>query len=114
MTRIARKPDDVTTRLMFCALCKQNGLPEPIPEYRFARPRRWRLDYAWPWHKVALEVEGGAWTGGRHTRGSGFVADIEKYNELAVRGWRLVRVVPKALLTSETVELLRRALSEAA
>lgn len=84
-----------------------NGITSPVTEYRFATDRRWRFDYAWPMQKIALEVEGGVWTNGRHTRGSGFVKDMEKYNRAAVLGWRVVRVVPNDLRTIETVEMMR-------
>lgn len=86
------------------------GLPAPVPEHSFEPSRRWRLDLAWPSHRLALEVEGGVWTGGRHTRGAGFLKDMEKYNRLAVLGWRLLRVTPDRLLTPETVALVRSAL----
>ena len=80
------------------ALCKAARLPIPTPEYRFAAPQRqWRMDYAWPLHKVALEVEGGVWTRGRHTRGTGFMKDLAKYNAAASRGWRIVRCTPGTL-----------------
>lgn len=86
------------------------GLPTPSVEYQFAPPRRWRFDYAFVPQKLAVEVEGGAWIAGRHTRGAGFIADMEKYNEACARGWRLLRVQPKDLLSEATVELIRRAL----
>lgn len=62
-------------------------------EYRFCK-RFWRFDFAWPEHKVALEVEGGVWKGkrGGHTSGMGYSKDCEKYNEAAVRGWKVIRV----------------------
>ena len=66
-------------------------LPPPIAEYRFAPPRRWRFDFAWPDLMTAVEFEGGVWSGGRHTRGKGFENDCEKYNEAAARGWRVYR-----------------------
>jgi hypothetical protein len=74
-------------------------MPEPEREYRFAPPRRWRFDYAWPLHRVALEVEGGAFAGGRHTRGAGFRNDLEKYNTATAAGWRVFRVLPEQLLS---------------
>lgn len=63
----------------------------PEPEYKFHPVRKWRLDFAWPSLRLAVEIEGAVWTGGRHTRGSGFLADIDKYNALASMGWRLLR-----------------------
>ena len=44
------------------------GIPTPETEVRFDRVEWWRFDYAWtPW-MIALEVEGGVFTGGRHVR----------------------------------------------
>lgn len=82
----------------------------PLTEHKFHDTRRWRFDYAWPEHQVALEVEGGVWVGGRHTSGAGFVKDMEKYNEAACMGWRIIRCQPRQLCSMQTVETLRRAL----
>ena len=71
---------------------KTTALPRPEREYRFAPPRRWRFDLAWPALKVAVEVEGGSWVGGRHSRPGGFEKDAEKYNEAVIAGWRVLRV----------------------
>lgn len=79
------------------SLCRERGLPEPIPEYRFHATRRWRFDFAWPLFLVAVEVEGGIWTQGRHTRGPGVLADMEKYNAAAIIGWRILRYSPQTL-----------------
>lgn len=82
------------------SLCRAEGLPEPVPEYRFHPTRRWRFDYCWPLHKVALEVEGGVWTQGRHTRGQGFVDDMAKYNAAALLGFIVLRYTPQQLTAS--------------
>lgn len=66
-------------------------LPEPEAEYRFHPTRKWRFDIAWPIERVAVELDGGVYSGGRHTRGAGFVKDCEKLNEATVRGWRILR-----------------------
>lgn len=95
---------------LFLILVRHAGLPVPTPEYRFHPVRRWRVDYAWPDRKLAVEIEGGAWTGGRHTRGEGFLGDIEKYNALAYMGWRLLRFTPPQIKSGEFLEILRRCL----
>lgn len=107
------------------AYWRECGLPEPTPEFVFAPPRKWRFDFAWlddEYHHrthsegsytrrpVAMEVEGGIWTGGRHTRGVGFARDMEKYNEAAALGWRVIRVQPQDLLLKQTVDLIKRCL----
>jgi hypothetical protein len=91
---------------VFAAMLKAAGLPMPVTEYRFAPDRKWPFDFAWPTQMVALEVEGGVFTGGRHTRGVGFLRDMEKYNRAVVLGWRLVRCTPTTLCTQATVAML--------
>lgn len=90
--------------------CRASGLPEPEPEYLFASPRRWRFDFAFIAARVALEIEGGAWSRGRHTRGKGFLNDMAKYNEAVLRGWRVIRVTPQQIESGEAFEYLERAL----
>ena len=68
------------------------GLPMPVEEYRFHPTRRWRFDLAWPDRKFAVEIEGGAWSHGRHVRGKGFTQDCVKYAEALCLGWRVLRV----------------------
>ena len=69
----------------------QTDLPEPEREYRFAPPRRWRFDFAWPEHKVAVEIEGGLFKGGRHQSLDGFLKDAEKYEAALLKGWTVYR-----------------------
>ncbi len=96
-------PDALDTLLLAA------GLPLPVREYRFAPPRRWRFDFAWPDRGLALEIEGGVWTGGRHVRGRGYERDCEKYAEAALRGWRVLRVTPGMVRDGRAVALLARA-----
>lgn len=82
----------------------------PTREYQFAPPRRWRFDYAFLGPKAAVEIEGGAWSGGRHTRGSGFIKDMEKYNEATRLGWRVFRFTPKQLRNGEAQVYMQKVL----
>lgn len=66
------------------------GQPEPATQHRFCDFRRWRFDFAWPERMVAVEIQGGHWSGGRHVRGKGYQADCEKHNAATLRGWRLL------------------------
>ena len=70
-------------------------LPIPESEFRFHPTRKFRFDFAWPDHKLGLEIDGGVWTGGRHTRPKGFIRDQEKTNLAAVEGWQVLRVTPQ-------------------
>lgn len=112
MKTVQRVVKDAGRSTLLTALLRTNGLDRMRPEYRFAPPRKWRFDYCWPAYKVALEVEGGVWTRGRHTRGAGFLKDIEKYNEAASLGWLVLRTTPDKLLTRDTIELLKRTIKQ--
>jgi len=95
----------------FGFMLAEAGLPMPETEFKFLTDRKFRLDYAWPERKLALEQEGGVWKQGRHTRGSGFIKDMEKYNLLAATGWRLLRCTPDQLHTTATIELIAMAIN---
>jgi very-short-patch-repair endonuclease len=69
-------------------------VPAPEREYRFHATRKWRFDFAWPEVRLAVEVDGGTWTGGRHTRGKGYREDCVKMADALLAGWRVLRVVP--------------------
>jgi hypothetical protein len=98
-----------TTPLIAMQFFQSHGLPAPAAELKFHPERRWRFDYAWPALKIALEVEGGIWSGGRHTSPQGFVKDMAKYNAAACLGWRVLRVAPKDLLTLATAKMVKEA-----
>jgi very-short-patch-repair endonuclease len=85
-------------------------LPTPETEFRFAAGRRWRFDFAWPGAQVALEIEGGTWSGGRHVRGAGFAADAAKYAEATIAGWRVIRVTSSQVRRGDALGWLKRAL----
>ncbi|MCG6219241.1 endonuclease domain-containing protein [Vibrio diabolicus] len=90
---------------------KALGLAQPEKEYRFHETRRWRFDFAYPEQQLAVEVEGGTWAGGRHTRGSGYEKDCEKYNAAALRGWSILRFTGSMIKSGKAVETLKEALS---
>ena len=90
--------------------CELAGLPKPEAEYRFHPTRRWRFDFAWPATSLAVEVDGGAWVNGRHSRGAGVEKDCEKYAEAMCAGWRILRVTPKQVKTGEALAWISRLL----
>lgn len=98
------------------------GGPEPRREHVFMREtstegpvRKWRFDFAWPEVRLAVEIEGGVNDGedrGRHTRAAGFERDAVKYNEAALMGWSVIRLIPgmiqPTLLERLIAEIARR------
>ncbi len=99
----------------FVTLRKQLApwLPEPARGHVFAavasevtRPRKWAFDFAWVAEKVAVEVEGGVFTQGRHTRGRGFTEDAWKYGTATALGWAILRCTG-GMLAKEPERFLR-------
>jgi len=93
-------------------------------ELQFCPPRRWRFDYVilykrgpvgniaknilgglYP-YELAVEIEGGGWIGGRHMRGKGFEADLEKYATATAMGYTVFRFSPRMILTGQAKEFL--------
>jgi hypothetical protein len=89
-----------------------HGIPAWVEEHRFDADRKWRFDFAWPSRMLAVEVEGGTHSGGRHTRGAGYAADCEKYNAATIAGWRVLRFTGDHLRgdPSAAMATLRRAM----
>jgi very-short-patch-repair endonuclease len=100
--------------LAFDVQCRAVGLPVPVAEFTFHQVRKWRIDWAWPDQKVALEVEGGVFIQGRHSRGAGMLKDFEKYNALAAAGWRLIRVTPSQVRSGAALAAVEAALKAVA
>jgi len=86
-------------------------------EVKFHPTRKWRFDFAVRHGQfgngIAIEVEGGTWTGGRHVRPASFEKDCEKYGEAAILGWRVIRVTGAMVKDGRALALVERALNEA-
>jgi very-short-patch-repair endonuclease len=94
---------------------RAEGLPVPERQFRFYPLRRWTVDFAWvPPAALIVEVEGGSWSSGRHTRGKGFEEDCRKYATAVLLGWRVLRVTTAMVKSGEAVRLVRQALESRA
>ncbi|ENX29509.1 MULTISPECIES: DUF559 domain-containing protein [Acinetobacter] len=60
-------------------------------EFEFHPKRKWRADFHLVGKKILVEVEGAIWSGGRHTRGKGYIGDMEKYNAATMMGFQVLR-----------------------
>lgn len=63
----------------------------PIEEYQFTPSRKFRFDYAFPDHKIAIEYEGLFCVTSAHTNPGGYINDCQKYNLATKLGWRILR-----------------------
>ena len=99
------------------------GVPDPRRQFRFHPDRKWAFDFAWldrvtdeegntydSTHGLAVEVEGGTWVGGRHSRGAGFEGDCSKYNAATLLGWRVLRFTGTMVKSWEAARTIKKAL----
>jgi hypothetical protein len=100
------------TALPLDALAALHGLPGGMVEYRFAPPRRWRWDLCWPDRHllVAVEVNGGLWVRGRHSRAKGAEADYCKNAAGILLGWRVFWCSTEQLNSGLVWEWVRKAM----
>lgn len=86
-------------------------LPEHEKEIMFHPERRWRFDYAWPDIKIALEVHGGVFTNGRHTRGKGFTEDKVKMNTAQLLGWIVIEATTAHVKNGQMLTWIKEAIA---
>lgn len=102
-------------------------LPLPETQAMFHPTRKWRFDFAWKLKvyardesgamrceefKVAVEIQGGAFSQGGHSRGAQQARDHAKLNEAQRLGWIVLQYGTKAMgdpykVAAEVAELLR-------
>ena len=101
---------------LLAAQLEQAGIPFER-EYRFAPPRRWRADF-WilrPYGvetlpNILVEIDGGGYVAGRHSRGAGMERDAEKQSAAAILGYRVIRATPKQVEDGRCLSWIRQAL----
>lgn len=68
----------------------------------------WRFDFLIEGTMFAVEVDGGTWSGGRHTRGAGFAEDCIKCNEAAILGYTVLRFTSDQVNSGVALSAIRR------
>jgi len=72
---------------------------EPEREYQFDPVRKWRIDFAWPERKLAVEIESSV-----HRIKSRFASDLDKYNAMQKAGWTLLRYTAKMVHAGTAID----------
>lgn len=72
--------------------------------------RKWRLDFYWPEHGLAAEVDGGLYVNGRHNRGAAMEEQYYRDQEAAKQGILVLRFSPKQVKSGRAVEVIRHML----
>lgn len=79
-------------------------------QHKFHETRLWRFDFAYPEYKIALEVHGGTYMRGAHSRGPQQRKDMEKASEAAILGWLVLFVDSNDVKKKVHIDRIQRAL----
>ncbi len=77
-------------------------------EFKFCQDRKWRADFHLVDKMILIEVEGGIWSQGRHTRGKGYQEDMVKYNSAQVLGYSVYRYSTEQVKSGKAIDDIRR------
>jgi hypothetical protein len=98
------------------------GVPAAEREVKFHPTRKWRLDFAWPEWKVAIEYQGGLFAGAKkgmkdewkdrasHRSLAGTLRDHWKGNEAQLLGWVVILANAQTVVTGQVLAWAERAL----
>jgi very-short-patch-repair endonuclease len=117
--RATKKPAQSKEEL-FAFQCRAMKLPPVLRNYQFAQSmgRRWRFDFAFITHNVAVEIEGltvrriggELVCTGRHASIEGFKGDCTKYASAALLGWTVLRFEQSQVKAGLAIDMTQRLL----
>lgn len=81
-------------------------------EFYFHPDRKWRADFHLIDKKILVEIEGGIWSGGRHTRGKGYLGDMEKYNAATMMGFQVIRFSTDQVKSGHAIQQIEMMVGE--
>lgn len=93
----------------FAAQLRAVGIPH-TRQAKWCSGRRFRADFALTEHGILVEVQGGAWSGGRHTRGAGYAADCVRMGKAVALGWTMLYVTPQQVTSGEALAMVEAAM----
>ena len=117
-----------TAEILLAEQLTQAGIPfEREVPFAASMGRKWRADFMVAdialgggnlmeaierarHNRLLIEVDGGGYIRGRHSRGSGIEADAEKQSAAAILGYRVLRVTPKQVEDGRALAWVKQAL----
>ena len=84
------------------------GLPEPLLQFKFLDDRRYKADFAWPAIQLLVEVDGGTFSKGRHSRPTGRSNDCVRDIEALLAGFTTVRLTTDLVESGQGADLVQQ------
>ena len=86
------------------------GLTGYVREYQAIPGRRFRFDFAWRKERLLVEINGGTYSKGAHSTGTGINRDYEKGNLAVLNGWRVLSFDTKQVKSGAALEMVEQIL----
>jgi len=83
------------------------GLGGYVREAQIIPHRKYRYDFYYPEANLCIEIQGGVWSNGAHSRPTGITRDYEKANLCVQHGFRLLQFDVKQVKSGDAVEFVR-------
>ena len=87
------------------------GVAAPEREVCLIPGRKYRFDMIWAEARLAVEVQGGTWSQGAHSRGGGQARDCEKAALATLLGWRCLAVTVDQVRSGAAAVWIQQALA---
>ena len=95
---------------LFAMQLDSAGLTGYIREYKAIPGRRFRFDFAWRKERLLVEINGGTYSKGAHSTGTGINRDYEKGNLAVLNGWRVLSFDTKMVKSGAALEVVEQIL----
>ena len=99
-------------RILYAQICDRTKIPLPVQQLRFAAGRDYRADFAWPDHRLLVEVDGGLWIGGKHAIALHETRRQRRRIYAQALGWSIVEVGPPDVRSGAACDLIERWLTD--
>jgi very-short-patch-repair endonuclease len=80
------------------------GLGGYVREFRAIPGRKFRFDFCFREERLLIEINGGTYSKGAHSTGTGIARDYEKNNLAQIGGWRVLSFDTKMVKSGEAVD----------
>ena len=93
---------------LFAMQLDSAGLTGYVREYAAIPGRKFRFDFAFLRERLLVEINGGTYNGGAHSRGVGLNRDYEKGNLAVVNNWRVLSFDTKQVKSGAALEVVEK------
>ena len=84
-----------------------------IHRHKFMVDRKFEFDFAFPTIKLAIEVQGGIWIVGGHTKGVGIKQDHDKNQNACALGWQMLYCCPDDIKKGIAISFIEKTIEYA-